>query len=181
MVEEKTDGELISKTETKYDNANSILPTSVITGNIHNAATKTVTINQYDDKGNVLQFTSAAGIPTTIIYGYHQTKPIAKIEGATYAQVSSWVQTIVNASNADAQNPATETAFIQALDSFRKLDPLKTFQITTYTYDPLIGSTTVTPPHGIREIYQYDDQNRLLKIVDMNGATLKEYKYNYKN
>uniref|UniRef100_UPI001F4A78C1 hypothetical protein n=1 Tax=Chryseobacterium arthrosphaerae TaxID=651561 RepID=UPI001F4A78C1 len=67
------------------------------------------------------------------------------------------------------------------LDAFRNNDQLKDFQITTYTYDPLIGATTITPPNGIRETYKYDALNRLEKVVNMEGMILKEHKYNYKN
>ncbi|WP_370901564.1 hypothetical protein [Chryseobacterium gossypii] len=181
IIEEKTDGELTSRTETKFDNASSTRPTSLVRSGISNQAPNTVTINQYDDKGNAVQITSSTGVPTAIIWGYNKTKPIARIAGATYAQVSSLAASIVNASNEDAADPAKEALLLVALDNFRKTSSLQNFQITTYTYDPLIGTTTVTPPNGIREIYQYDADNRLQKIVDMNGVTLKEYKYNYKN
>jgi hypothetical protein len=179
-VENKTGGALVSKTETKFDNANSTLPTSVMVTNIAND-TRTSTIDLYDDKGNAIQITSPVGIPTTIIYGYYKISPIAKIEGATYAQVSPYIQTIIDASNADAQDPSKEGLLLAALDNFRKTAALQNTQITTYTYDPLIGVTTTTPPDGIRTIYKYDVNNRLQKIVDMNGVTLKEYQYNYKN
>lgn len=181
VIEEKTDGKLVSRTETRFTNPASTLPTAVMTSNIGNTAQKTATIDLYDEKGNAIQFTSPAGISTTVIYGYDKTQPIAKIEGATYAQVSPYAQAIIDASNADAQNPANEPALLTALDNFRKTTALKDFQMTTYTYDPLIGMTTTTPPNGIRAIYKYDDQNRLQKIVDMNGVTLKEYQYHYKN
>ncbi|WP_374462908.1 hypothetical protein [Chryseobacterium sp.] len=181
IIEEKTDGQLVSRTETKFTNPASTRPIAVMTSNIGNTVQKTATIDLYDEKGNAIQFTSPAGISTTVIYGYDKTQPIAKIEGATYAQVSPYVQAITDASNADAQNPANEPALLTALDNFRKLSALQNFQVTTYTYDPLIGMTTTTPPNGIRAIYKYDDQNRLQKITDMNGVTLKEYQYNYKN
>ena len=182
IVESKTNGIVVSKTETKFDNINNTLPTSVLATNISDGTTKTtIKFDLYDEKGNILQFTSSAGIPTAIVYGYDKTQPIAKIEGATYAQVSPYIQAIIDASNADAQNPANESVFLTALDNFRKTTELKAFQITTISYDPLIGMTTHTPPNGIREIYQYDANNKLQKIVDMNGIILKEYKYNYKN
>lgn len=184
IIEEKTDGQLVSRTETKFTNPASTRPTAVMTSNIGNTAQKTATIDLYDEKGNAIQFTSPAGKSTTMIYGYDKTQPIAKIEGATYAQVSPYVQAITDASNADAQNPANEPALLTALDNFRKTTALKDFQITTMTYDPLIGMTTTTPPDGIRAIYKYDDQNRLQKIVviiDNKEVTLKEYQYHYKN
>lgn len=57
---------------------------------------------------------------------------------------------------------------------------LPNYQITTYTYNPLIGVTSVTPPSGIRENYIYDNSNRLEKIIDLNNNILKEFKYKYK-
>lgn len=182
MVVEKNDGKTVSKAETKYDNTASTLPTSMVEFNVNDNSTKmTKKMDVYDAKGNLLQFSSEAGIPTAIVYGYDQTLPIARIEGATYAQVSSLVQPIIDASNADAQNPINEMALITALENFRKNPALQNVQMTTYTYDPLIGVTSTTSPEGIREVYRYNANNQLEKIVDMNGVTLKEYQYNYKN
>ncbi|WP_165601794.1 hypothetical protein [Chryseobacterium sp. CBo1] len=176
------DGKTLSKSITKFDNPSSALPTSVMTTNISDGTTKTaMTFDLYDDKGNVVQMTSATGVPTTIVYGYDKTQPIAKIQGATYAQVSPYIQNIIDASNADAANPANEQALLTALDNFRKNMIFKDFVISTNTYDPLIGMTTNTPPNGIREIYIYNFDNKLEKVVDMNGKLLTEHKYNYKN
>ncbi|MGD1319269.1 hypothetical protein [Chryseobacterium sp. 2R14A] len=176
------DGKTLSKSITKFDNPSSVLPTSVMTTNVSDGSTKTaMTFDLYDEKGNVVQMTSAVGIPTTIIYGYDKTQPIAKIQGATYAQVSPYIQSIIDASNADAANPANEQALITALNIFRKTAALKDYVISTNTYDPLIGMTTNTPPNGITETYIYNPDNKLEKVIDMNGKVLKEYKYNYKN
>ncbi|HAO26592.1 MAG TPA: hypothetical protein DCQ68_00740 [Chryseobacterium indologenes] len=54
-------------------------------------------------------------------------------------------------------------------------------QVTTYTYDPLIGVRSITSPSGIRENYLYDSAGRLEKIIDADGRVVKEMKYNYKN
>ncbi|MBB6330325.1 hypothetical protein HNP24_001275 [Chryseobacterium sediminis] len=185
IAEEKNDGKTASKAETKYDNTGSTLPTSVVATNISDGTTKTtMKFDLYNEEGNLLQLTSSVGIPTAIVYGYDKTQPIARIEGATYAQVSPYIQAIVDASNSDAQNPDTEPALLLALDNFRKTTELKDFQITTMTYDPLIGMTTTTPPSGIRAIYRYNANNQLEKIVTIvnnQEVTLKEYQYHYKN
>jgi len=181
VTEEKIDGEIISKREIKYDNPLSTRPSSFISSGIDNSFPNILTVDRYDEVGNILQFTSASGIPTAIIYGYSNTKPIAKIEGSTYAQVAPFKQEIDFYSNLDAVNSLNEESFIQRLDGLRKKDQLKDFHITTYSYNPLIGSTTITPPNGIREIYTYDNMNKLEKIVDMDGFKLKEFKYNNKN
>ncbi|OBW40522.1 hypothetical protein AB670_03146 [Chryseobacterium sp. MOF25P] len=182
IQETKEEGKTVSKSETKFDIASSTLPTSIQTTNINDGSTKTaVTFDLYDEKGNLLQMTSSTGIPTAIVYGYDKTLSIAKIQGAAYAQVLPYIQAIVDASNADAADPANEPALLMALDNFRKNTALKDFTISTNTYDPLIGMTTITSSNGIREIYMYNADNKLLKITDRNGKVLKEYKYNYKN
>ncbi|MCL8538962.1 RHS repeat protein, partial [Chryseobacterium gallinarum] len=128
------------------------------------------------------QYTTKDGISTVIIWGYNQTQPIAKIEGAKLSDIQqSLIDSIVNASNTDALAGVNndETSFLSALNTFR--NSLSGYQVTTYTYDPLIGVRSITPPSGIRESYIYDSANRLEKVIDANGKVLKEMKYNYKN
>lgn len=143
---------------------------------------KKITYNKYDGKGNLVQYTlNDSSTPVTIIWGYNKTQPIAKIEGATYAQVSSLATSIINASDTDA-NAAPgndESALLSALNTFRT--SLSDYQVTTYTYDPLIGVRSITPPSGITEFYNYDLAGRLKEIKDINGNVLKEFKYNYKH
>ncbi|MFN3771750.1 hypothetical protein [Cloacibacterium normanense] len=163
------------------------LPTSIVSYGVQipgmsSTPNTEIIYDKYDSKGNILQYTTKSGIPLTIIWGYNQTQPIAKIEGAKYDDVKT-LQVVLDAitsSNADALDPTKESGLIAALDKLRDESTLKNFQITTYTYDPLIGVTSITPPSGVREIYKYDTANRLEKVVDINGNILKEYKYHYK-
>lgn len=171
-------GKTISITETKYDDPPNLFPTSVLSYDLQNAVSTEVTYDHYDSKGNLQQYTTKDGIPTAIIWGYNSTQPIAKIVGATYVQVSSFASDIILASDEDI-NATTEQTLIDKLDIFRKQSALSVYQITTYTYDPLIGVTSITPPSGLREIYKYDSANRLENIKDASGKLLKEFKYNY--
>ncbi len=185
LIETRTlfNGEVVSKTESKYDEPSHLFPTSVLSKNLLTGSMSTqITYDQYDVNGNVMQYTTKDGIPTAVIWGYNGTLPIAKITGATYAQVSSLATAIVAASNADALAVTNndETAFLNALGNFRNQPGLSAFQIATYTYDPLTGVRSLTPPSGIREIYIYDSAGRLQKIVDEQGKILKENTYNYK-
>jgi hypothetical protein len=181
-----TTGKITSKIETKYDGPTTLLPTSTLSYEPQNptVGTTEITYNQYDFKGNLLQYTVKNGVPVSIIWGYNQTQPIAKIEGAKLQDIpQNLIDSIVNTSNSDAQtgSEASESALISALDSFRTHSALSGYQITTYSYDPLIGVRSITPPSGIREVYLYDSANRLEKVVDANGKVLKEYQYHYKN
>lgn len=148
-----------------------------------NTSYKEVSYDKYDEKGNILQYTTKDGIPVSIVWGYYKTKPIAKIVGTPYSQVENLIGDIVTKSNEDANDPTKEAELLVALDNFRPAG-----LITTYTYDPLIGVTTITQPSGIRELYIYDSANRLKEIRarerDSSGnytfRTIKEFKYNYK-
>lgn len=194
IVESKRNGKVLSKTETKYENTSHYYPTSQLNYLPDNLSQsiKNMSYDIYDDKGNPVQYTvfpevGSTGISTTIIWGYNKTMPIAKIEGAKLSDIpGSLITTIVNASNEDAnataaQEETKEQALIAALNTFKNDAALQNFMITCYTYNPLIGITTIIPPNGMMEFYKYDSYNRLQKVVDVNGDTVKEHQYNYKN
>ncbi|GEN70603.1 DUF5977 domain-containing protein [Chryseobacterium lathyri] len=178
----------LSKTETVYPTSlpdsqigNFVLPKSVKSYDLLNSSSAftEVTLNKYDLKGNLIQYTAKDGTPVSIIWGYNYTLPIARIEGANYDNIAMYINDIISTSNDDALNPVNEQALITAEDNLRKNANLANYQITTYTYDPLIGVTSITPSSGIREYYKYDMTNRLEKIVDINNKILKEFKYRY--
>lgn len=184
---------ILSKIETVYPSSipttqtgNLVLPMSTLSYDLQNPATSSTEVlyDQYDSKGNLLQYTTKDGISTVIIWGYNGTQPIAKVTGATYGQVSSLASAIVTASDTDASALPNndETSFLSILDNFRKEPGLSNYQIITYTYDPLIGVRSITPPSGIREVYLYDSARRLMEVRENNaiGKLLKEFKYNYK-
>lgn len=182
----------LSQTEANAKTSGLVLPISVLSYDLQNPAVSSteVTYNKYDEKGNVLQYTTKDGSPVTILWGYNKTQPIAKIEGMTYDQLLAAVSisTVVAASDQDASDPSTETALLNALNDFRKQAALADKMITTYTYDPLIGVTSITPTTGVREVYVYDSANRLKEVKIQEKDTtgnyvykkVKEFNYNYK-
>lgn len=189
-VIEKRNGSVVSSLTTKFDN-NSLYPTSLISNNPFDGSIKTVVrYDKYDIKGNLLQFTTnidentGNGFPTTLIYGYNSTLPIAKVEGATTNDLKFILTPlgspgIVALSDLDVDE-TSERTLMEGLDEYRNNDQLKNFMTTTYTYDPLVGITSITPPDGVREIYKYDSNGKLKMIVDVNGNILTEQKYNIK-
>ncbi|WP_027388055.1 hypothetical protein [Chryseobacterium gregarium] len=193
-------GKIVSKTEVVYPDQNNyptaqagslLLPLSVKSADQLTGVMSTeASYDKYDEKGNILQYTTRDGIPVTIVWGYNKTQPIAKIEGITYDQLTSLASptAIVTASDNDAADPSKEGLLLEALNSFRKNSQLTDKKVTTYTYDPLIGVTSITPPSGIRQVFAYDTANRLkeTKVRSKNSAgaytdkKAAEYKYNYK-
>lgn len=187
--ETKKNGKMISKTETVYPTnqsaadtktAGKALPYQVNSTDLLNVISTDFIYDAYDLKGNILQYTPKDGVVTSVIWGYNSTQPIAKITGVSFAVANALAADIISASDADV-DAGTEQNLIYKLDLFRKQSALQNAQISTYTYDPLIGVTSITPPSGIREIYKYDSANRLENIKDINGKLLKEFKYNYKH
>lgn len=193
-IQQTTNGvtKVISRTETIYPGSlpnaitgNLALPLSENTFDNLNSTTsyKDVSFDKYDEQGNILQYTTKDGTPVSIVWGYKKTKPIARIVGTPYAQIETLIDDIVARSDEDAVDPTKEASLLLAFENF-----FPAGLITTYTYDPLIGVTTITPPSGIREIYVYDNANRLKEIRirerDNPGSyvlkTVKEFKYNYK-
>jgi len=136
---------------------------------------------RYDNKGNLLETKQENGMPMTYIWGYQQKYIIAKIENATYSQVSSQVSNLQSKSNADTDrtlgSSGSEGALRTALNSLR--NSLTNGMVTTYTYDPLIGVTSITDPSGQTIYYHYDTNNRLQYIKNIDGKVLEEYAYNY--
>lgn len=55
-----------------------------------------------------------------------------------------------------------------------------TAQVTTYTYNALLGVTSSTDPDGVTTYYDYDTYGRLKLVRDQNNKIVKQYKYHYK-
>ena len=53
-------------------------------------------------------------------------------------------------------------------------------EMTTYTYEPLVGITSASDANNKPAIYQYDDFGRLILTRDYLGNILKKYDYHYK-
>ncbi|WP_202703064.1 DUF5977 domain-containing protein [Flavobacterium sp. UGB4466] len=190
MSTQSFNGEKIAEQKTAYSNeastANLLLPKHVYANkgaqNISIPDDKKITYDQYDQKGNILQYTVEGGLPVAIIWGYNKTQPIAKVENASYDQIASYVLNLQNRSDLDDDNCLTEDCNEQILRS--NLQTLRTsfpqFMITTYTYNPLLGVTSITDPKGIPSYYEYDTLGRLKFVKDQDLNVVQKYCYNFK-
>ncbi|NHA06997.1 hypothetical protein G7092_24570 [Mucilaginibacter sp. HC2] len=52
-------------------------------------------------------------------------------------------------------------------------------QMTTYTYDPLVGMTSMTDAKGEITTYEYDNFQRLMNMKDKDGNIVKRMDYHY--
>jgi hypothetical protein len=151
----------------------SYLPQTITTSKGSNALETRVRYNAYDEFGHPLEVSQQNGTVVSYIWGYNKTQPIAKIENATYASVESYVGNLQ-----DLSNSTNEANLITALNALRTALP--NAMITTYTYKPLIGISTVTVPKGDTQTYHYDEFNRLQFVKDSEDNILSENAYHYR-
>ncbi len=128
--------------------------------------------HQYDDQSNLIEFSKADGIPVSYIWGYNQKYLVAKVENITRSDIEDLPGFGVNFHSG-----------VVGLTTMQEntLRDLSDVMVTTYTYDPLIGVTSMTDPKGYTTYYEYDDFNRLEFVKDAEGKLISENKYNYKN
>jgi YD repeat-containing protein len=148
---------------------------SITTPNVGQLERK-VTSDLYDTNGTLLQFTPENGQPVAIIWGYNKTQPIAKIENSAYNTIlASTITNLQNLSNV----VNGEANLLTALANLRSAYPANL--ITTYTYQPEIGVSTITDPKGYTMYYRYDGLGRLDSVKDADGNVLSKNEYHYKN
>ncbi|MEN2401690.1 hypothetical protein GKZ90_0018005, partial [Flavobacterium sp. MC2016-06] len=119
-------GNKLSEKLTVYENSastsNLLLPKYIYANkgslNIDNTVNtdKKITFDQYDDRGNVIQYTQEKGIPVSIIWGYNKTQPIAKIDNLAYSSIpAATITNLQTLSNTDTDNCLTGTCTEQLL------------------------------------------------------------------
>ncbi len=160
-------GNLIATQKTLFSGT---LPETIRTEKAGSGLEDRLHFDRYVDD-NLVEYHQDLGAYTTVIWGYGHRYPVAKIENATYNQVTG----IINYNS------------IQSLDGIaleNALQPLRSglpnALVTTYTYFPEIGMATQTTPDGYTSSFVYDDFHRLLYVKDKDGNVIKEYGYNYR-
>jgi YD repeat-containing protein len=136
------------------------------------------------------------------IWGYNNSLPIAKIENARYSQVLSAISNLNS-----SYNTISKLQLLSNTDNDRTIDAINSMgvitkvgkegdlrealralrnalpnsQLTVFTYDVLVGVTSVTDPRGETIYYHYDNFGRLHSVKDSKGKILSLTEYNYKN
>lgn len=133
--------------------------------------------------GLLVGYTQADGTPVTLAYGYNGTQVIAKLVNldATTFYSATYEPLLTNLDN--YSNPYNsnynETSLKTALNGMRATFP--NALITSYTYKPMVGISSITDENLKTTTYEYDTYNRLSTIKDYLGNILKEYQYNLAN
>jgi len=149
-------------------------------GIIDETTDRKIVFDRYDSIGNLIEYHHENSEPIAVIWGYNNQYPIAKIENSNSADIGSFVSNLQTLSDADTDE-ISETQLRAALASLQNETILENAQMTYYTYDPLIGVTSITDPKGETTYYHYDEFNRLQVVKDAEGNVLSKNEYHYKN
>jgi len=128
---------------------------------------------QYDAHGNLAEQYKNNDRREVYLWGYNNSYPVAQVSGSDYNTVASYVN------NSVLQAPSSDAALRSQLNNIRTGLAGTKAQVTTYTYAPLIGITSMTGPAGTTLYYEYDNHQRLIRIRDQNNNIIKKYNYNY--
>ncbi len=140
-----------------------------------NAFVPRLEFTKYDNYGNLTEYVNAAGVPTTIIWGYDGNYPVAEIKNAFYDDVSVLIdESVLN-------NPADDATVISILNGARQHESMKDALFTIMTHKRNIGMSSQTGPNGLTTYYIYDNIGRLLAIKDHEQNVLKAFDYGYKH
>lgn len=132
----------------------------------------------YDTHGKIRQETRDDKENIVYLYGYQNHYIIAKIENATFAEVAAKLgyETIEKI----ASNRIFNSSDLKQINDLRYSLPAS--RLTTYTYQPLVGITSITDPLGLTTFYNYDSLGRLVKSYVINNnqtelITSQDYHY----
>lgn len=148
------------------------------TKDTHYSSNSEISYDSFDVDGNLTQVTSKGGIVTCFIWGYDEKYPVAKIENMTYANISP---SLISAIEIASSSTGTEANLLTALNNLRNNLALSNAMVTTYTYKPLVGITSMTDSKGDVTYYEYDSYGRLEKVKDKENNILSKNQYHYKN
>lgn len=176
-IETKKGTELLSESKINYSinftGNQSFLPSTIEVKKGQIPSEVRLKNNRFDEFGHVLEVEQDSGVKICYIYGYNKTQPIAKIENATYSSIESQATNLQTISNS-----GSEEELITALSELR--NSLPNAMVTTFTYKPLIGVSTITDSKGDKITYFYDSFGRLQTVKDKEGNVLSENQYNYR-
>ena len=183
-IEKYKGTELLSTSKINYANnwsGNvSFLPQSIVTSKGNNTLESKIKYNKYDEYSNPLEVQQDSGVITSYIYGYNKTQPVAKLENIAYNSIPVTLITAIQTVTDSATS--TEAEVIAALNVLRSSTDANMVKamITTYTYIPLVGVSTITDPKRDTQTFSYDSFGRLQNVKDRNGNILSENEYHYR-
>lgn len=167
----RTEDGMSVKTTSIYDNYGGklYLPESQITYN-NNVEGNRIDYD-YDNLGNIRSATFNGDAKETYLWGYGGLYPVLYVQGLDFSEYGS----LAGSGNTD----------LSAIPSYQLESRCASIRsalegealVSSYTYRPLVGMTSVTDPQGRKYTYNYNQQNRLSEIVDYDGVVRDRFAY----
>jgi len=173
---------ILSRTNYIQPHAGVFVPGSVeVRNTVSGVDEKRLVYNNYDPKGNPLSLRQEKGLNICYIWSYNSQYPIAEIKNADYSAVVAALGGATAVTNFANSFPANKAAIDTFLAPIRNsTTTFKDTQITSYSYDPLVGIRSMTDAKGMTTTYEYDDFQRLKNVKDHDGNIIKNNDYHYK-
>lgn len=133
-----------------------------------------MTVNSYDDFGNIREYTTADNVHTTLLWSYSGQYPIMKIVGATYNEVANASGNVATIGS----KTALTNAELQALHS--AVSDGTNGQATAYLYNQWYKVSMIIRPNGNTTYYEYDSYGRLIASKNQDQKIINEFKYSYR-
>lgn len=133
--------------------------------------------DSYDLYGNLLQYTRIDGTVISYLWGYNALYPIAEIVNASLSDIYNYLDK--NRIDNISQLVEPSVADWEAINSLR--DQLKTAQVSTYKYKPLVGLIEKIAPSGLTTYYDYNSLGQLIQRGYKNKGgknIIESYTYN---
>lgn len=141
-------------------------------GDANNLQTKE-TYHSYNEFARPVYITKNNTDHTVLVWGFGGRYLGAKILNTTPQEIKNTI------------GKSPESLFADSdwtlINTLRTHSAMVNSHITTYKYKPLVGVTEITDPSGATIYYEYDSFGRLIRTKDLNGNTIEEYKYHYRN
>ncbi len=180
------------KTEKRVDNTivdgqivnygENLLPSSLYTYGSNSYRLKS-NFSQYDEYGNLLEVIDRDGIPTSYLWSYNSVYPVARITNIDQQSIPPSIKVALKnhlfTNSTSFNSIRSDVSYLKGLLGNYISD--NGYQLSLYTYKPLLGMTSQTDPNGKTTYYEYDDFGRLKIIKDNNENILRSNSYHYKN
>jgi YD repeat-containing protein len=118
-------------------------------------------------------------------WGYQNSFPVVKAENISFSELNQVINNLQPDFNTfldgldDMTTEQNKTDWKSFNTSLRS--SLLNGLLTTYTYKPLVGVTSITDPACHTTYFEYDSSGRLIIERDDDGNVIKTYEYHYVN
>lgn len=128
---------------------------------------------EYDNHFNIVQAMRNDSIPTTYLWAYNNSLPVASIVGLPYADYINMTSASMRESLGSSFTPS------EILENLRGTFSNKNVLFTTTTYDPFYGILSQSSPNRNTTTYEYDNNGYLILEKDYLGRITKRFQYNF--